>query len=397
MEPESQIFTSISQNCQKYIEEKIGRLLNTTLVELIAKAKKSGDFAKFLNANGLQEEKEYHFRKTDEEPSSPVTKSDPEEHFDAPNEFIDIIYNIKQKEEEGKQGQDNVIPDQKYLQKKRKAVFSNPADVLEQDSFVPPKYEKSESERVKIKTALMNNMLTKKLSDEAINTLINAMQKKTFKKDEVIIQYGDDGKEYFVLDTGVCECKVFSEETKEVAVNKTITEGSAFGELALLYQTPRSATITALTDCTTWVLDQMTFKTVIMSSAIKERNIRLNFVDKIKVFEKMSRYEKIKLLDGLEVQYFEANDVIVKEGDVGEYFYVIEDGQVECIKEDGQEVIRELNPGDYFGELALIEQLQKRTLTVKAKTDCKVLVLNRDIFYRVLGSFTNYLKKDYKL
>jgi len=56
-------------------------------------------------------------------------------------------------------------------------VFSNPADVLEQDSsFVPPKYEKSESERVKIRNALMNNMLTKKLSDEAINTLIAAMQ-----------------------------------------------------------------------------------------------------------------------------------------------------------------------------------------------------------------------------
>lgn len=277
-------------------------------------------------------------------------------------------------------------------------MFSNPADVLEQDSsFVPPKYEKSESERVKIRNALMNNMLTKKLSDEAINTLIAAMQKKTFKKEDILIQFGDDGKEYFVLESGVLECKVYSEETKEVVVTKTITEGSAFGELALLYQTPRSATITALTDCTAWVLDQMTFKTVIMSSAIKERNIRLQFVDNIKVFEKMSRYEKIKLLDGLEVQYFEENDVIVKEGDVGEYFYIIEVGSVECIKEEGQELIRSLSYGDYFGELALIEQEQKRTLTVKAKSDCKLLVLNRDIFYRVLGSFTNYLKKDYKI
>lgn len=178
---------------------------------------------------------------------------------------------------------------------------------------------------------------------------------------------------------------------------KTITEGSAFGELALLYQSPRSATITALTVCTIWVLDQMTFKTIIMASAVKERNIRLNFIDNIKVFEKMSRYEKIKLLDGLQVQYFQSEDVIVKEGDVGEYFYIVEEGSVECIKEEGQEVIRELTPGDYFGELALIEQEQKRTLTVKAKHDCKLLVLNRDIFYRVLGQFTNYLKKDYKL
>ena len=192
--------------------------------------------------------------------------------------------------------------------------------------------------------------------------------------------YGTEGKEYFVLESGVLECSVYSEETKEVIVTKNITEGMAFGELALLYQTPRSATISALTDCTAWVLDQMTFKTVIMSNAIKERNIRLQFVDKIKVFEKLSRYEKIKILDGLEVQYFEEGNVIVKEGDVGEYFYIIEDGNVLCIKEETNEVIRELSKGDYFGELALIEHEQKRTLTVKASSNCKLLVLNRDTF-----------------
>lgn len=394
------IFQSVSANGQKYIEEKLGRLLNSAIIQFIDEGKKSGDYNKFLKANNLVEEKVYQFMKADEEPSSPMTPADAEPSFDdRPNDFIDMLVRIKEKEEEeSKANADKVIPNQKYLKKKRKAVFSNPADVLEQDSsFVPPKYEKSESERVKIKTALMKNMLTKKLSDESINTLIAAMQKKTYKKDEILIMFGEEGKEYFVLESGVLECKVYSEENKEVLVTKTITEGSAFGELALLYQTPRSATISALTDCTAWVLDQMTFKTVIMSSAIKERNIRLQFVDKIKVFEKMSRYEKIKLLDGLEVQYFEENDVIVKEGDVGEYFYIIEDGTVSCIKEENSEVIRDLEQGEYFGELALIEQEQKRTLTVKAKCDCKLLVLNRDTFFRVLGSFTNYLKKDYKL
>ena len=41
-----------------------------------------------------------------------------------------------------------------------------------------------------------------------------------------------------------------------------------------------------------------------MQNAIRERNIRLGFLDKIKVFGKMDRYKKLKLLDGLEVQYF---------------------------------------------------------------------------------------------
>lgn len=105
----------------------------------------------------------------------------------------------------------------------------------------------------------------------------------------------------------------------------------------------------------------------------------------------------MKLLDGLEVQNFNANDVIVKEGDVGEYFYIIEEGNVLCIKEATGEAIRELNQGDYFGELALIEQENKRTLTVKAKCDCKLLVLNKATFFRVLGPFSKFLKKDYKV
>jgi hypothetical protein len=130
-----------------------------------------------------------------------MLKSDLEDKFDATTEFMDLLCRLKDKQRKNRRHEsEKKIPDQKYLQKKRKAVFSNPADVLEQDSFVPPKYEKSESERVKIKNALMTNMLTTKLSDEDINILIGAMQKKTFNKDDVLIQYGDEGKEYFVLD-----------------------------------------------------------------------------------------------------------------------------------------------------------------------------------------------------
>ena len=195
------MLASITENGQKYINEKIVTLLNTALIELISMAKENGDFTKFEKANELKEESEYHFIKKEKEPNSGMLKSDLEDKFDATTEFMDLLCRLKDKQRKNRRHEsEKKIPDQKYLQKKRKAVFSNPADVLEQDSFVPPKYEKSESERVKIKNALMTNMLTTKLSDEDINILIGAMQKKTFNKDDVLIQYGDEGKEYFVLD-----------------------------------------------------------------------------------------------------------------------------------------------------------------------------------------------------
>ena len=130
---------------------------------------------------------------------------------------------------------------------------------------------------------------------------------------------------------------MFDDESGEEVFKKTIMEGEAFGELALLYDAPRSATITALVDSTCWVLDRLTFKSIIMASAVRERSIRLQFLDNIKVFEKMDRYKKIKLLDGLEVQHHAKESVIVKENEIGEYFYMIESGEVHCTKteEDG--------------------------------------------------------------
>ena len=71
----------------------------------------------------------------------------------------------------------------------------------------------------------------------------------------MLINFGDEGEEYFILKSGAVNVEVIDEETKEVVATKTLQEGAAFGELALLYNSPRSATITALTDCHAWVLD----------------------------------------------------------------------------------------------------------------------------------------------
>ena len=58
--------------------------------------------------------------------------------------------------------------------------------------------------------------------------------------------------------------------------------------------------------------------------------------------------------------------------------------------------VRDLNIGEHFGELALINNI-KRTISVRVKTDsCKVLALGRDSFNRILGDISNYLKGNYE-
>lgn len=54
-----------------------------------------------------------------------------------------------------------------------------------------------------------------------------------------------------------------------------------------------------------------------------------------------------------------------------------------------------LGEGDHFGEVAILKSV-KRTLSVRAVTDVKLLALSKVAFHRILGSIRDYLKEDYK-
>lgn len=135
-------------------------------------------------------------------------------------------------------------------------VFCNDETINnEPDGWLPPVYQKTEGERSRLKTVYSTNMLTKKVSEEDMNTLILATQKRPYIPGDTIIRFGDAGDEYFILEKGNVECEVYDPDTKEIIFSKVLEAGTAFGELALLYNAPRSATIKAKEDCEVWVLD----------------------------------------------------------------------------------------------------------------------------------------------
>ena len=99
-----------------------------------------------------------------------------------------------------------------------------------------------------------------------------------------------------------------------------------FGEIALLYDDKRSASITALTNCEVWVLSSDVFKHLIAAHAIKRRNISLEYLDKVQLFKNLGTYQKINMIDGLKKTTFYDKETIFHEGDKGELFYIIESG-----------------------------------------------------------------------
>jgi CRP-like cAMP-binding protein len=107
----------------------------------------------------------------------------------------------------------------------------------------------------------------------------------------------------------------------------------------------------------------------------------------------------MKLIDGLQSIKMVADEFVFEEGDKGEEFYIIEDGEVDCLKKSKNSgrllFVRKLKRGDHFGELALINN-KNRSLSIKtSSSECKLLKLDRDTFTRILGSIESNLKKDY--
>jgi MFS family permease len=92
-----------------------------------------------------------------------------------------------------------------------------------------------------------------------------------------------------------------------------------------------------------------------------------------------------QLARGLEPIAAPAGYVVFNQGDVGDYFYVIESGEAEVIGEG--RVIATLEPGQAFGEIALLRQVP-RTATVRAATELRLQALGSDHFLPVVTGFT---------
>ena len=113
------------------------------------------------------------------------------------------------------------------------------------------------------------------------------MKPEYFKRQENIITYGEVGNKYYILADGTVKVIVYQKGTaydhpdldSQVSFTKFMDYGTGFGELALLYNDKRSATIKATVQCTCYSLDSTVFKTVVIGSSIEKRTVRAKFLE----------------------------------------------------------------------------------------------------------------------
>lgn len=241
--------------------------------------------------------------------------------------------------------------------------------------------------RNRIRSVITNNMLFKNLDDEQLDELIDEMFEVRLKPDEIIIRQGDDGDNFYVVDNG--ELYVLY---KDVVV-ATIGVGKGFGEIALMYMCPRTATVKAKTECILWGMSRATFRRSLMVHAIRKRELYESFLARVPLLTELLPYERSIIADALESRAYKDGEYIIKEGDKGDAFYIIEKGRVSVTKGNPPVEVKSSSEGEYFGELALLTD-QPRAANVSAVGLVRVLYVRREDFSALMGPCEEILKRN---
>lgn len=256
--------------------------------------------------------------------------------------------------------------------------------------YEPKLIQKSKEDQLTIHRALKKNFVFDQLADAALEQLVQAFESvTTYGIDDVIIRQGEEGDYFYVVESG----EVSFEANGRVL--GFANEGSSFGELALLYSCPRAATVRATSNTTLWRLDQRVFRHVLQSKSKASTATKLKLLKSIDFFQHMEQADLQQCISVMTPYQFEVDEFVVRKGDPGESFYIVESGELLIsdisVGETSYEDVT-LGPGDFFGERALVKS-EPRAGNVKGVKAGTLFSIDRETFERVCGDFVRLILK----
>ncbi|XP_049337539.1 cGMP-dependent protein kinase 1a isoform X1 [Astyanax mexicanus] len=281
---------------------------------------------------------------------------------------------------------------QEQQRTKRQAISAEPTafDIQELSHVTLPFNPKSAQSKDLIKEAILDNDFMKNLELSQIQEIVDCMYPVEYSKDSCIIKEGDVGSLVYVMEDGKVEV------TKEGLKLCTMGPGKVFGELAILYNCTRTATVKTLTNVKLWAIDRQCFQTIMMRTGLIKHAEYMEFLKSVPTFHGLPEEILSKLGDVLEETHYEDGDYIIRQGARGDTFFIISKGKVTVTREDAasQETVylRSLGKGDWFGEKALQGE-DIRTANVIAAETVTCLVIDRESYKHLIGGLEDVSSK----
>jgi len=310
----------------------------------------------------------------------------------------------EQESDEGMCEEEEARMMQRMAMSRRKSVSAEgyDPDADDDDDDEPHVVHGKSDEQRKRLTAVVDNMLLfKNIDTEQFNQVIDAMFEKVVEPGENIIKEGDDGDYFYIIEKG--QYDVYKEiEGEQKKVFQYDNKGN-FGELALMYNAPRSATVTAVTSGNLWALDRETFRRIVVKAQAKKRRQYEQFLSKVELLSTLNEEEISKIADAIEPRKYSDGDIIIKQGQDPDYFYFVCDGEVDIRRRgddknnpNEEKHLTTLESGKYFGELAFITH-KARAASVYAKGSVTCGCLDVSAFERLLGPCKKLLERNMEL
>lgn len=235
------------------------------------------------------------------------------------------------------------------------------------------------------------------LTPEDKETLVKTMREEKYSSNDIIIKEGDRGNSLYLVEAGTFNCVKENPDGTQTLL-KVYAEGEMFGELALVYGWPRTATMIANSDdCSVFSLDRQTFNYVVNSSIVRRNETYMKMLSNVTVLKTLDQYERTQILDSCVHREYDEDEWVIAEGDQGEEFFILLEGEAYATKgfenKSTPKLVKEYKAGDYFGERALLKNTI-RAANIIAKTKIKCLVFDRDRFKKLLGPIEHILKRN---
>jgi serine/threonine protein kinase/CRP-like cAMP-binding protein len=234
------------------------------------------------------------------------------------------------------------------------------------------------------------------LSNEQIGKLAGALDSCSFEADEYIIRQGDTGDCFYIIEDGQVKCTQMKSSGREVEL-LTLRAGDYFGEMALMLDESRHANCIAVGKVKCLSLDRVKFDMLLGPvQDVLARRMRIRILQSVPLLSRLPESKLVRLAGVMRVQAFADKAYIIRQGEEGSRFYIINEGEVKCTRTDAngqeEELIR-LTPQEFFGERALITN-EPRKANVIAMGPVECLVLERKNFQALLSDVQADLQQE---
>lgn len=283
-----------------------------------------------------------------------------------------------------------------YVRNRRASVSAECGGLSGNEREPLKKVPKTDEEMERILSVVSTNILFRDLDQRLLRELCDAVFPVQHAAGSQIIKQGDEGDNFYIVDSGECEVFV-AKSGSEPKSMMMAGVGMSFGDLALMYNSPRAATVIARTDVKLWAIDRTTFRGFVCDHTNRKRKLHEGFLEKVPLLQQLSPSERARIADSLVTETYTTGDTIIKQGSVGDRVFILEEGtaKAEVYAPDSDPIIVKeyTEPGDFFGELSLLTS-KPRAATVTATADTVVIAMDSKCFRRLVGPCEAILQRN---